>query len=273
MKLAWTLIEVLPQLGLLGTLIGMAQMFQAFRTTDGTPNVSILAGFATALGTTVMANLFVLVLRPLFMRNERSMHEILSTLKMLMAMFILPTQQFALERQSQTAAAASYPAYGAGAGSDRRLVSSLEDLTTALSEFSEVHRQIDNGTLAQETAAIAKDVRTSLHAFKDAFDPAQLKLQQHSFAHLTDAVQSLGKRLDKLGEPGGAPNERIEHDLMQLRLLTRDTLVLMDSIAGQLRQVTGTQPKLLSNDPRLRAQALGEAEAQEPGERRARERR
>jgi len=268
MKLAWTLIEVLPQLGLLGTLVGMTQMFQAFRSTEGAPNVSVLAGFATALGTTVMANLFVLVLRPLFMRNERSMHEILSTLKMLMAMFILPTQQFALERQTQAAAAAAYPSYGYG-GSDRRLTASLEELSTTLGEFSEMHRKLDSGAMAQETAAIAQDVKMSLQAVKDAFDPAQLKAQQRSFSQLTEAVQGLAKRLEKPAA-GGQPSERMEHDLMQLRLLTRDTLVLMDSIAGQLRLVTGAQPKLLSGDPRLRSQALGEEEGHEPGERRTR---
>jgi hypothetical protein len=267
MKLAWTCIEVLPQLGLLGTLVGMVQMFSAFRGTESAPDLSILGGFATALGTTLLANMFVLVLRPLHMRNERSMHEILSTLQMLMSMFILPTQQFVLERQSQPAANAyaghtGYgPAPAAPAASDRRLNETLERLTAALAGFGEVQRSVDSGNLSRETSNIAQDVRTSLRAMRDVFDPAQFEQQQRAFQQLTEAVYALADRLQQPqaaapAQIAGVANERVEHDLMQLRMLTRDTLILLDQIAGQLTRLNGVPPKLLSADSRLRETAF-----------------
>ncbi len=135
MKLVWTMIEVLPQLGLLGTLIGLIRMFTAFSADIASPEVALLAGFGTALGTTVVANILVLVLRPLYMRNERAMNEILSTIQSLMAMFILPTQQSVLERSLLTAFGASplalpqvpQPTGGGGGGGvhETRLLNTL----------------------------------------------------------------------------------------------------------------------------------------------------
>ncbi len=101
LKQVWTLIEVLPQLGLLGTLIGLIHMFLAFQQSGTAPDIAVLSGFGAALGTTVLANLFVIVLRPVYMRNERAMNEILSSLQILMAMFILPTQQMVLKQGAQ----------------------------------------------------------------------------------------------------------------------------------------------------------------------------
>jgi hypothetical protein len=266
MKLAWTCIEVLPQLGLLGTLVGMVQMFSAFRGA-ATPDIAILGGFAVALGTTVLANMFVLVLRPLHMRNERSMQEILSTLQMLMSMFILPTQQFVLERQSQAPAVSAYAGhtgYGPApaAATDKRLTDTLERLAAALGAFGEANRQIDSGNLSRETATVAQDVRTSLRALREAFDPRQFEEQQRGFEQLTQALYTLADRLEHppAAPAGAAPadgaNERVEHDLMQLRMLTRDTLMLLDQIAGQLGRMTGEAPKLLTGDSRLRDTAF-----------------
>ena len=220
-----------------------------------------------ALGTTVLANMFVLVLRPLHMRNERSMHEILSTLQMLMSMFILPTQQFVLERQGQAPAVSAYAGhtgYGpapAAAVPDKRLAETLEHLAAALGNFSEVNRQIDSGNLSRETANVAQDVRTSLRALREAFDPRQFEEQRKGFEQLTQALYTLADRLEHPpaapaeAAPAGA-NERVEHDLMQLRMLTRDTLVLLDQIAGQLGRVTGQAPQLLTGDARLRDTAF-----------------
>jgi hypothetical protein len=272
MKLAWTCMEVLPQLGLLGTLVGMVQMFQSFRAAEGAPDISILGGFATALGTTLLANMFVLVLRPLHMRNERSMHEILSTLQMLMSMFILPTQQFVLERMGQGAAVSAYAGhtgYGPAAPApvmDKRLTDSLEHIAGALANFGELQTKIDSGSLSRETAAIANDVRASLRALREVFDPAQFEAQQRSFEQLTAAVHALADRLEQpAAAPPGAASERMEHDLTQLRVLTRDTLVLLDQIAGHLSRVTGAAPNLLSADARLRSTAFaGVGDAPEP---------
>jgi biopolymer transport protein ExbB/TolQ len=271
MKLAWTLIEVLPQLGLLGTLIGMTQMFQSFRGGAGAPSISILSGFATALGTTLLANLFVLVLRPLHMRNERSMQEILSTLQMLMAMFILPTQQSVLERTTQAPAASPYAGhtgYGppVAAVADRRLSESLERLSDVVQGMAEVRAPVDGGALAQDTAEIAQNVRDSLSAFRDMFDARQFDEQRRSFTRLTEAVQMLATKIERPApELEEAPRGRMEVDLLQLRMLTRDTLVLLDQISGQLAAMGGAQPKLLSNNPRLAGQVFLEAgEADQP---------
>jgi biopolymer transport protein ExbB/TolQ len=270
MKLAWTLIEVLPQLGLLGTLIGLTQMFQAFRVNADAPEVSILTGFATALGATLLANLFVLVLRPLHMRNERAMNEILSTLQMLMAMFILPTQQFVLERPSAAAgtaapAGAPPPPPAGPSHGERRLSESLEQMSRMLAEFNELHRNMDSGALAQRSADIAQDVRNAVRSFREVFDPKHLEQQQRAFTQLSAAMRELAGKLHQAAEaPASAPEpaagpatERIEHDLLQMRVLTRDTLVLLERISGQLGRLgAGERPALLSQEPRVRAMAF-----------------
>jgi biopolymer transport protein ExbB/TolQ len=268
MKLAWTCIEVLPQLGLLGTLVGMVQMFSAFRTAEAAPDISILGGFATALGTTLLANMFVLVLRPLHMRNERSMHEILSTLQMLMAMFILPTQQFVLERQGQQvvhpyAGQTGYGPVPTVAVADRRLTETLDRLADTLAAYGEMQRTLDSGSISRETAAIAQDVRTSLRALREVFDPRQFEEQQRAFEQLSRAINTLAERLDQPLQvaPAGPGGERVEHDLMQLRVLTRDTLILLDQIAGHLQRLGGRVPNLLSADSRLRETAFTGEEA------------
>ncbi len=279
MKLAWTLIEVLPQLGLLGTLIGLTQMFQAFRPGAAAPEVSILAGFGTALGATLTANLFMLVLRPLHMRNERAMNEILSTLQMLMAMFILPTQQAVLDRAAGTQSVQGpiVPAHAAGPSlGERRLSESLEQLSRMLSEFNELHRSMDSGALAQRSADIAQDVHHAVRSFRDAFDPKQLEQQQRVFTQLTQAMRELAGKLDHAAAPAPAAqpaepqnSERVEHDLLQLRVLTRDTLVLLERISLQLGQFAGGRPGMLSEDPRVREMAFPESESELAGPSRA----
>jgi hypothetical protein len=239
-----------------------------------TPELEILAGFATALGTTVVANLIVLMLRPLYMRNERAMHEILSSIQSMMAMFILPTQQSVLERTM-------LGAYGRGASSlpslpgaappafnEARLYRTLEELTGALSEFTETQRMVDSGTLARETAAIAQQVKETLRAFHDAVDRDQIEKQQRAMDQLSGAVRGLAANLSRQ-EPGPAAAsspqaERIVHDLAQLRVLTHDTLLLLEQIAGRLDSVPERKGRLLTREQSVRNQ-LFQSETAPPG--------
>jgi biopolymer transport protein ExbB/TolQ len=273
MKLAWTLIEVLPQLGLLGTLIGLTQMFQAFHVDTKAPEIAILSGFGTALGATLLANLFVLVLRPLHMRNERAMNEILSTLQVLMAMFILPTQQQVLERQAaaQTPQGPLASAYTSAAPvSDRRLSESLEDLSRQIAEFNQLHKSLDTGNAVQNATEIARDLRQAVKSIRDAFDPKALEGQQRALSHLGEAMHELSGRLTTVTETskhGQAPapvqpSERMEHDLLQLRVLTRDTLVLLERISGQLEHLGAGPADLLSREPRVRSMAFPAPESE-----------
>lgn len=273
MKLAWTLIEVLPQLGLLGTLIGLTQMFQAFRVNAVAPEVSILTGFGTALGTTLLANLFVLVLRPLHMRNERAMNEILSTLQMLMAMFILPTQQAVLDRSgaAQSAQGPSLVPYASGPSlGERRVAESLEQLSRQLAEFNELHRGMDSGVLAARSADVVHELRNAVRAFSQVFDPRHLEQQQRGFVQVGEAMRELSAKIDQVASQPHSeavpvalpePAERTEHDLLQLRVLTHDTLLLLERISGQLGQLAGGRSGMLSEEPRVRAMAFPEPEA------------
>jgi biopolymer transport protein ExbB/TolQ len=270
MKLVWTMIEVLPQLGLLGTLIGLMRMFLAFRADAAAPELEILAGFATALGTTVMANIFVLILRPLYMRNERTMYEILSTIQTLMAMFILPTQQTVLERTAAlgfgrgslaAATLAPLPAPGGGGGAlnEQRLFHTLDELAQALRNFTEVQQQVDSGTMARETAQVAEEVRDTLRAFHEAVDREQLTRQQQAMEQLGTSIAELARSLGRAGTGGGgAPaNERIERDLTQLRVLTHDTLLLLEQIAGRLDPIPTRRGRMLTGERGVRAQVFG----------------
>lgn len=266
MKVVWTLIEVLPQLGLFGTLIGLMQMFVAFSANAEQPEIAVIAGFGTALGTTILANLFALTLRPLHMQNERAMNEILSTMQMLMSMFILPTQQVVLERSAYGANAPSglavpppYPA----SFNDARLGRTLEQLAKSLERFTEFQQSLDSGAIARETAQIANEVQRTLRGFQQAFQQDQVAKQVGAVGQLTEAVRELGARLRETGPAapgvallGPAAPPKIEHDLMQLRLLTHDTLLLLEQIAGQLQRLTGEPPALLSANERVRAQAF-----------------
>lgn len=244
MKASWTIIEVLPQLGLLGTLVGLMAMFFAFRGAGDFGELSIISGFGTALGTTIAANLFVLILRPLHMQNERTMNEILSTLQTLMAIFILPTQQYAMERSLGRAVQASTslppsmsPPLLTGAG-EQRIQRSLEQLTGTMRELLNFQEKVDNGSLARETARIAQEVQSALRSFQESVNPDQLALQQRALGKLTESVQHLSEKLGAYEKSSGraAPEqaERIEHDLTQMRVLTRDTLVLLEQIATRL---------------------------------------
>jgi hypothetical protein len=285
MKLAWTLIEVLPQMGLIGTLIGLSTMFFAFRASSELPELSIVSGFGTALGTTILANLFVLILRPLHMQNERSMAEILSNLQMLMAMFILPTQQAVLERSPASPAygrstlVPPAPVYASGTG-DARLSASLDELTRTLAEFTDVQSRLESGAMAketsevaQQTASIATEVRGMLRTFQESIGHDQITNQQRAFTQLTEAIQGLARsmaQLERKGVPTGAAastsaatpgSERIEHDLTQLRLLTHDTLLLLEQIASQLGRLSGENRRLLSDNRTLRAKLFPEQPA------------
>lgn len=272
MKMVWTMIEVLPQLGLLGTLIGLMKMFMAFRAETASPEVAILAGFGTALGTTVVANVLVLVLRPLYMRNERSMNEVLSTIQTLMATFILPTQQTVLERTVAAGfgradlihpPAHLTPAPAPGIN-EARLFKSLDDLSHTLGKFADVQQQVDSGAMAEQTAEIAEDVRATLKAFADSVDRDQVIAQRNAFEQLTLAIQGLERNLNRI--PSGhvretkTTSERIENDLTQLRVLTHDTLLLLEHIAGQLGPSVSRGGRMLSTDRKLRSQIFAPSE-------------
>ena len=274
MKASWTVIEMLPQLGLLGTLVGLMRMFSAFRGNTASPELEVLAGFATALGTTVVANLFVLVLRPLYMRNERSMHEILSTIQSLMAMFILPTQQSVLERTLALGYGRSalpmtvMPGGGFGGVNEGRLFRTLDELTQALTQFTEVQQNLDSGTMARETADIAQEVKDTLRAFQDSVDRNQIARQQTAMEELSQSVKSLAVSLSRSEHApagdNGVSSPRIEEDLTQLRVLTHDTLLLLEQIAGRLEPIPARKGRMLSTDRGVRTQLFarsGEAHA------------
>lgn len=225
MKLVWTLIEVLPQMGLLGTLIGLTRMFVAFSLSD-TPQVSIIAGFGTALGTTILANLFVLILRPLYMRNERSVYEILNTLQILMATFILPTQGFVLNKTKSSNSGADF--LGGDFG------------------FSDG----DSGNNKSPSESF-------LSASKGGGLSAAMS--NHAIARLSQSIEDLSKRIE--GTNGGNGNgngntPKVEQDLLQLRLLNRDILVLMEQISNKMGG--GMPGKIISRDPQTRATVFPE---------------
>lgn len=276
MKLVWTFIEVLPQLGLLGTLIGLARMFFAFSTEEKLPELAIISGFGTALGTTILANLFVLVLRPLFMRNERAMYEILSALQMLMATFILPTQNYvlgALGTDDVTAFSPRETPVPDLGGNSGKLARSMDDLTHTLESMSHARRGLGSGGMDKETLQIAEDMKSAMESIKDA-TPIQVNFSNQALAKLTETMQGLTKKMDAVAEKDGAQDAspgQISHELMQLRMLNHDTLILMDQLANQLEHLGHDKSGLLSQNKTARAQAFsgpgtrGDSVAELPG--------
>ncbi|MEE8435560.1 MAG: MotA/TolQ/ExbB proton channel family protein, partial [bacterium] len=279
MKLVWTMIEVLPQLGLLGTLIGLMRMFTAFQ--PETVNVGILlSGLGTALGTTVVANVLVLVLRPLYMRNERTMNEVLSTIQTLMATFILPTQETVLERtllagfgRTGFPQASTQPASAPSGGiNEARLVDALGELSGKLGRFTDVREQVDSGAMAEQTAEIAEQVRDTLRLFAESVDRDQMAAQRQAFQQLTLAIQGLERNLNRIPSASAREtkpaSERIERDLTQLRVLTHDTLLLLEQIAGRLAPDGKGGGRMLSTDRKLREQVFSGADqpASKPGQ-------
>lgn len=262
MKLVWTFIEVLPQLGLLGTLIGLGRMFLAFSINQQIPELNIIAGFGTALGTTILANLFVLILRPLYMRNERAMNEILSSLQLLMATFILPTQHYVLGRRDGLQPFAQAPTAQPYAENPNqvRLVRAMEDLNKTLGS-RRIPRLGGRGENSDEALQLAQEVKATVQSLKEAGDPIQVNFPGQTVSKLTDAMQNLSRKMDKAfdrGESGGGSNRKIEHDLMQLRVLNHDTLVLMEQLSKQLQKVSDPSRPLLSQNKDLRSQTFSE---------------
>lgn len=261
MKLVWTFIEVLPQMGLLGTLIGLTKMFFAFSTSDTLPELSIIAGFGTALGTTILANLFVLILRPLYMRNERSMYEILSTLQMLMATFILPTQNYVLG----TLGTEEFKGFSnqevpgaANIGNSGRLARSMDDLAQTLDGMKSSQRKQLFGGDGGDAILIAEEVKAAVKSIKDAA-PIQVNFSTQALTKLTDTMQVLSQKMDGVAGKGGnqgVQSNQISHELMQLRLLNHDTLILMDQLANHLEHLGHSKGKLLSQQKAARAQAF-----------------
>ncbi len=264
MKLVWTFIEVLPQLGLLGTLIGLTRMFFAFSVDAQLPELSIITGFGTALGTTILANLFVLILRPLYMRNERAMFEILNTLQLLMATFILPTQNYVL-KSGGLAPTQDFTALPtgplSGSANPARLASSVEELTHTLEGLVHAQqKQLTGGELSKEAQEIAEQMKSTVESLKGA-EPIQVNFSNQALSKLTDSMQILTKKMDTVFAKGGgkgAANSQIEHDLMQLRMLNHDTLLLMDQVANQLERLGSNKGELLSQNKLARAQAFSE---------------
>ncbi|MDH4224691.1 MAG: MotA/TolQ/ExbB proton channel family protein [Deltaproteobacteria bacterium] len=269
MKLVWTLIEVLPQLGLVGTLIGLVTMFSAFKIGADTPEISIISGFGTALGTTVFANVFVLILRPLHMQNERSMVEIISTLQTLMAVFILPTQQQVLESPSSGGdyghALSTPPGFTAHPGFmgavQAKLAKSLDDIHRSLAGLSLASPQGGAQAMVEETVKIAREVRQVLGAFQQAVNPEIWTQQRKNLEDLNLSVRELTQVVASLAKggvqakSGPAPTPQMEHDLLQLRVLTHDTLVLLEKLYQRLGPAP--ESRVLSQDKGVRSQVFG----------------
>jgi hypothetical protein len=102
-----------------------------------------------------------------------------------------------------------------------------------------------------------------VRSFREVFDPKHLEQQQRSFTQLSTAMRELAGKLNHAVDTSAAApepdpaTERIEHDLLQMRVLTRDTLVLLERISGQLGRLgAGDRPEMLSEEPRVRAMAF-----------------
>ena len=263
MKVVWTFIEVLPQLGLLGTLIGLGKMFLAFSISQELPELNIIAGFGVALGTTILANLFVLILRPLYMRNERAMNEILSSLQMMMATFILPTQHFVLGRggglQAFSPAPAAMP-FGENP-SQIRLTRAMEQLNSTLGSVGRARLAGggEGGDGGGDPLRLAQEMKATMRSLKEVSDPIQVNFPGQAVSKLTDAMQTLSRKMDgAFSGEGKGSSKNIEHDLMQLRILNHDTLVLMEELSKQMQQASGSDRPLLSQNKALRSQAFSE---------------
>ena len=262
MKLVWTFIEVLPQMGLLGTLIGLSRMFFAFSTDEALPDLAIISGFGTALGTTILANLFVLVLRPLYMRNERAMYEILSTLQMLMATFILPTQNYVLGSLGTEDFKGFSPQDVPGAatiGNSGKLARSMDELAHTLDGIkSSQRRRLLGGGGEEDSVHVAEEVKAAVNSIKDA-TPIQVNFSNQALSKLTETMQNLSQKIDAVAGKGGnqgASSSQISHELMQLRMLNHDTLILMDQLANHLEHLGHSSSGLLTQKKTARAQAF-----------------
>ncbi|MCZ6730366.1 MAG: MotA/TolQ/ExbB proton channel family protein [SAR324 cluster bacterium] len=265
MKLVWTFIEVLPQLGLIGTLIGLTRMFLAFSVNAELPELSIITGFGTALGTTILANLFVLILRPLYMRNERAMFEILNSLQILMATFILPTQNYALRGLGPGAEPGFNPMQAgplSSAGNPARLANTVQELTHTLEGVMNAQKkQLAGGGSSKEALEIAEHMKSTVEALKET-EPIQVNFSAQALSKLTEAMQTMTSKLDHMvgkGSEKGGSSKQIEHDLLQLRMLNHDTLLLMDQMANQLERLGAGKSGLLSQNPSTRGQVLSES--------------
>ena len=148
-----------------------------------------------------------------------------------------------------------------GSGADPRLAHSVDHLTETLTQIMEAQAGLDSGQMAQETAKVAREVQVMLKQFTDSVDLRTLERQQQIFLKFSDSVEKLSQAMAKqnqLQAGGSAGNQRIEHDLTQLRVLNHDTLLLMDQISGQLSKITGEHRQRLSENPKLREQIFSD---------------
>jgi hypothetical protein len=204
------------------------------------------------------------------MQNERAMHEILSTLQTLMAIFILPTQQYAMERTlghaPQSARTMTPPGVPVAltSATEQRIMRGLDQIAGAMRELVSFQEKVDSGALARETSRIAADVQSALRAFKESMSPERLGAQQRALTKLTESVQGLSEKLAGQ-DKAAAYSDRIERDLMQLRVLTRDTLVLLEQIANRLPENVEGARNMLSLKVGVHAQVFPGLEL-EPGE-------
>ena len=130
---------------------------------------------------------------------------------------------------------------------------------------------MDNGAIARETASIAADVQSALRSFQQSVSPDQLRMQQEAVAKLTESVQTLSQKLSTQGKAEPRPteqSERIEHDLTQLRVLTRDTLVLLEQIANRLPDGGASAKDMLSLRKSIHERVFPETEPERPTPRR-----
>jgi hypothetical protein len=111
------------------------------------------------------------------------------------------------------------------------------------------------------------DVQSALRSFQESFNPDHLTRQQQALVKLTDSVQGLANKLENLDRKAPAAERgehaersaRIEHDLTQMRVLTRDTLMLLGQIANRLSDTKDGGTGLLSMKPGVQAKLFPEA--------------
>jgi hypothetical protein len=137
-----------------------------------------------------------------------------------------------------------------------RLARAMEELNSTLGSGSRARLAV--GAAGKETLQLAEEVKTTMQTLRDATEPIHVNLPGQAISKLTDAMQTLAKKMEgSLGrEKAGGANKQIEHDLLQLRMLNHDTLVLMDKLSKQLQSSSESEQPLLSQNKGLRAQAF-----------------
>ncbi|NIR28922.1 MAG: hypothetical protein GWO39_10025, partial [Gammaproteobacteria bacterium] len=95
-----------------------------------------------------------------------------------------------------------------------------------------------------------------------AVDRNQIERQQRAIEQLTEAVQGLAGNLREAGRggSGGPDSQRLEQDLTQLRVLTHDTLLLLEQLSARLDPIPARKGKLLSTERGVRREVFDEGQ-------------